>query len=417
MEEDDDEVKSVSDDLKNYFKDPSLNSKRRQRRYSMGSSYDASDSSLEDEESANWSHRHHSHEQSKDDSYLGYNHSAKGKRHQRPAAKKTRKRSSYNYQICLFIQMQLCHPATLADWIRERNKKYSDQSVADRMDAASQVFRQIASGLSHVHNKGIIHRDLKPANVFASPGEGFNFKLGDFGLSKIVQREARRQTRRMDETSFDSSLLHEGEICVAGEEPSWQDPLTAGVGTASYAAPEQVTSKVYGTKADIFSFGLILLELLCSFSTEHERLQTFQDCRNKRTLPSELDDFPVASKIILACTEPCADKRPTAFELEQTDIQKAIPVSPAQKREREIVQLREELLTKEKEIELYQRQLLDRNREVDRLRRELEEAQSELRKSTSGSRGYVSITIPGGVDVCDSTGSASSDGAISEDEM
>lgn len=74
--------------------------------------------------------------------------------------------SSYKYQICLFIQMQLCHPTTLADWIKQRNNE-CDQFDAEERQArarpAFEVFRSIVNGLSHVHSKGIIHRDLKPA--------------------------------------------------------------------------------------------------------------------------------------------------------------------------------------------------------------------------------------------------------------
>ncbi|EEC42765.1 predicted protein, partial [Phaeodactylum tricornutum CCAP 1055/1] len=138
---------------------------------------------------------------------------------------------SYQYQICLYIQMQLCHPATLADWIRERNRKLHDEHAGNRLVFAADIFSQLCDGLAHVHSKGIVHRDLKPANVFASQDEKVQFKIGDFGLSKMIESTCGNDT--------------------------WRDPLTAGVGTASYAAPEQVSSGSYGKEADIFSLGLI----------------------------------------------------------------------------------------------------------------------------------------------------------------
>lgn len=67
----------------------------------------------------------------------------------------------YQYQICLFIQMQLCTSITLSDWIRERNNDGGEDLSAtsnSRLDVASQVFLQLALGLAHVHHKGIIHR-------------------------------------------------------------------------------------------------------------------------------------------------------------------------------------------------------------------------------------------------------------------
>jgi serine/threonine protein kinase len=43
-------------------------------------------------------------------------------------------------------------------------------------------FKQLMSGLKHIHEKGLIHRDIKPANIFIN--EGKVLKIGDFGLAK-----------------------------------------------------------------------------------------------------------------------------------------------------------------------------------------------------------------------------------------
>lgn len=159
------------------------------------------------------------------------------------------------------------------------------------------------------------------------------------------------------------------EQILAEQNDAWGDPLTAGVGTASYAAPEQVTSRTYGTEADIFSLGLILLELLCSFSTEHERMQTFHDCRQRRRLPDGFDDFPLVTQTILACTDPDAKKRPTASEL--ANLRLVSEENGLDYTGVDVQQLLRQLSDKDKELEAYKRKLEDKQHTIDALQREV----------------------------------------------
>jgi serine/threonine protein kinase len=270
--------------------------------------------------------------------------------------------NDYRYQICLYVQMQLCKPSTLADWIRSRNQATEQSLVSDRINNVSEIFQQIAQGLEHVHAKGIVHRDLKPANVFATCGEGLHFKIGDFGLSKQIAANVTRSGSTCPKPVPTQSL----ELAITQQnEASWNDPLTAGVGTASYAAPEQVATRNYGTEADVYSFGLILLELLSSFSTEHERMQTFSDCRHRRELPRELVRyFPIAADTILACTEPSPLIRPKAYDLARLDLTNgrgAVPQSPST----EVCSLRQALVQKDEEIESLKQQLGEKQQTID----------------------------------------------------
>lgn len=180
-----------------------------------------------------------------DDRYhtsLGYTFDNKHRR-------KQKKDNSYKYHICLFIQMQLCKPSTLADWIKSRNKNKSPASHHKRYLDASSIFKQISSGLEHVHSKGIVHRDLKPANIFQSV-EDDSFKIGDFGLSKMLQSANGGIPFAQD--MMEEPSLHIVPITNIQADTAWDDPLTAGVGTSSYAAPEQLSSQNYGSEADIF---------------------------------------------------------------------------------------------------------------------------------------------------------------------
>eukprot|EP00803_Ostreobium_quekettii_P003039 evm.model.scf_1563.1 EVM.evm.TU.scf_1563.1 scf_1563:259-9406(-) len=83
----------------------------------------------------------------------------------------------------------------------------------------------IAKGMAHLHNAKTIHRDLKSGNLLVD--ENMDIKVGDFGLS------------RKQMNAF---------------------PMTGGVGTYQYSAPEVLSSEMYSEKADIYSFGTVLWE-------------------------------------------------------------------------------------------------------------------------------------------------------------
>jgi serine/threonine protein kinase len=89
----------------------------------------------------------------------------------------------------------------------------------------------IASGLSWLHNKKIIHRDIKPANIMVC-GKFMQAKICDFGLSHRKRRH--------------------------GTEPA----LYGTTGTPTYMAPEVLEDMPYSVAADIFSFAIILVEML-----------------------------------------------------------------------------------------------------------------------------------------------------------
>jgi serine/threonine protein kinase len=132
------------------------------------------------------------------------------------------------------------------------------------------------------------------------------------------------------------------------------DTHTGGVGTMSWAAPEQIQGEQYNSSADIFSLGLILCELHCCFATAMERAGAFKDIRNVNTprVPVELTArHPDVADLVLACTRSDPSLRPTASDIIRCDL-----LNPHQA---ELRSLREGLADRDAIIERLQQALAE----------------------------------------------------------
>ncbi|KAH9606546.1 hypothetical protein KSS87_000533 [Heliosperma pusillum] len=142
---------------------------------------------------------------------------------------------------------------------------------------------EIARGMEYVHSQGIIHRDLKPENVLID--QDFHMKIADFG--------------------------------IACEEVHC-DPFSDDPGTYRWMAPEMIKHKHYGRKVDVYSFGLMLWEMIAG-SIPYEDMSPIVAAFavvNKNLRPSFPKDCPSAMRALIEqCWSTQPDKRPEFWQV------------------------------------------------------------------------------------------------------
>jgi Tol biopolymer transport system component len=146
----------------------------------------------------------------------------------------------------------------------------------------------IADGLAAAHTAGIMHRDIKPANILV--GANGYAKLADFGLAKLAD------TSRTD--AHDTVAAAPTQLGVI-------------VGTVPYMSPEQAAGRPLDTRSDIFSFGVVLYELLAGHRPFEGKT-----------------DLEVMQTVIHAAPKPLPDTVPVAL---CTVVEKALEKDPAER--------------------------------------------------------------------------------------
>ncbi|KAF8391339.1 hypothetical protein HHK36_023643 [Tetracentron sinense] len=141
----------------------------------------------------------------------------------------------------------------------------------------------IARGLEYIHSQGVIHRDLKPENILFD--QDFHLKVADFG--------------------------------IACEEASC-DKLTEDPGTFRWMAPEMIKHKSYGRKVDVYSFGLVLWEMVVG-SIPYEDMTPIQAAFavvNKNLRPViPVDCPPALGALVEQCWALQPQKRPEFWQI------------------------------------------------------------------------------------------------------
>jgi len=134
-----------------------------------------------------------------------------------------------------YISMEYIEGETLRQKIRTK---------ALEVKEALSIAIQIAEGLAKAHDQGIIHRDLKPENLMIRR-DGYA-KILDFGLAKLIAQRERALAADSEQKTLLRVDTQSGTL----------------MGTVNYMAPEQLLGQRVDRRADIFSFGVVLCEML-----------------------------------------------------------------------------------------------------------------------------------------------------------
>ncbi|HZJ44689.1 MAG TPA: protein kinase, partial [Pyrinomonadaceae bacterium] len=153
--------------------------------------------------------------------------------------------------------------------------------------------QQIVSGLSAAHEKGIVHRDLKPENLFITNDD--RVKILDFGLAKL--REPKTTSQGSEDATM-KALTNPGVV----------------MGTAGYMSPEQVRGQATDYRSDIFSFGLILHEMISGRralqrETMAETMSAILKEEPEELTQSNPNVSPALDRIVRRCLEKKPERR------------------------------------------------------------------------------------------------------------
>ncbi|EKM81062.1 hypothetical protein AGABI1DRAFT_56372 [Agaricus bisporus var. burnettii JB137-S8] len=137
---------------------------------------------------------------------------------------------SWDEDDFLYIQTELCESGNLARFLWEYGR------VFPRLDEARiwKIIADLSNGLRFIHDAGVIHLDLKPSNVFLT--KDGRFRIGDFGMASVWPRPSGLSVGCEERGTFERE------------------------GDKLYLAPEVLQGQ-YGKEADVFSFGMTILEV------------------------------------------------------------------------------------------------------------------------------------------------------------
>ena len=211
----------------------------------------------------------------------------------------------------LMIVTELVPKGNLEDMLQNPNIQLS---LSTRM----KMSRDAALGMTWLHgsNPQFIHRDLKTSNLLVD--EQFRIKLCDFGLSQI-----KRRGEDLMDGADGAKVRPRVHLAKATRTEMAQEIITDFVlqGTPLWMAPEVLSGQPFNEKADVYSFGIVLWEILTR-REPFEEFESFEEFRQAVCVhhvrpPIPQGTLPRLGTLISACWDPDPNRRPSFPQIVQ----------------------------------------------------------------------------------------------------
>jgi len=176
------------------------------------------------------------------------------------------------------IVMEYCAGGSLDRILFDSNLKLSDEHKI-------RLVRGIAAGMLHLHEHNIVHRDLAARNILLT-GSG-DPKISDFGMSRILQKEEEGKTKK-------------------------------NLGPIRWMAPESLSQGTYSKKSDVWSFGIVVYEIVARREphTEVNPLEVGLLIRDQHLTPKiPINCPPILRTLMQLCWQADPNQRPSFTEI------------------------------------------------------------------------------------------------------